>query len=85
MTPREILASTDGSIVSLQVTIRDLAKRIADYDQSLAGLDPADSRRPAIEALRKTEWQRLEESQALLGQLVKARTQLQEAIEKIEG
>ena len=78
------LASTDGSIISLQVTIRDLAKCVADCELSLAGLTPGDSRRFAIEAQRGLEQRRLEKRQALLKQLVQARTRIQESIEKME-
>ncbi|HEV8713509.1 MAG TPA: hypothetical protein VGX03_11870 [Candidatus Binatia bacterium] len=85
MTPQEALASTDGSIVSLQVTIRDLAKRVADWERSLVGLEPSDPEWPAIEAERALEQRHLEERQALLGRLVEARARIQESIEKAEG
>jgi len=85
MTPQEALASTDGSIVSLQVIIRDLAKRVADCELNLAGLTPGDSGRFAIEAQRELEQRRLEEKQASLETLVQARARLQEWIEGWKG
>ncbi len=81
MTPKEVLAMTEDSLVSLQVTIRDEARLIAGYEQSLAELAPGDSRHFAVEALLKRERQRLQESQASLEGLVKVRTA---AIEKLE-
>jgi hypothetical protein len=85
MTPKEILAMTEDSLISLQVAIRDETKRIADYEQILMQFGPGDPRRSQLEDWLKQEQERLKQSQALLAELVQVRIAATEALEKAEG
>jgi len=79
------LRSTDNGLVSLQATVRNLARRVTDCEQAVAGLAPDDPQRSIIGAQRRLEQQRLEDKQASLEKLVQTRARLQELIERADG
>lgn len=85
MTTKELLAMTEDSVISLEATIRNEVKRIADYTQILTQLGPEDPLRSQFEGLLEQEKERLQKSQHSLENLGRIHTTVLETLRKLEA